>query len=323
MTPFAKWKMKPTLGRLKVLVVYKKSRLEHYSAERETFGFDRLVDQGELSLRFLQEGHDLHQECLALVQRVLTEHGAEVATCYREDLSAAIADERLIVTVGGDGTALDASHYLDSQILLGVNSDPSRSVGSLCAASSQNFSELLGALLDGRLEVQPIARIEGKLDGKPLPMSALNEFLIVHENPAAMCRYALNVQGVNEEHKSSGIWVCAPAGSTGATFSAGGRVQDLNDDRLQWLVREPYYYDAASPRLLSGFARSGEIFNVTSRMPGGQIYIDGPHHRVPFSMGSKLELSAGGQPLHLCVTPELLARRQSVAIEAKEKRFAC
>jgi NAD+ kinase len=43
----------------------------------------------------------------------------------RNHLSNPIRDVDLVITVGGDGTLLRASHFLDSSIpILGVNSDP-------------------------------------------------------------------------------------------------------------------------------------------------------------------------------------------------------
>lgn len=45
----------------------------------------------------------------------------------RSDLSQPISDVDLVITVGGDGTLLHASHFMDDSIpVLGVNSDPTR-----------------------------------------------------------------------------------------------------------------------------------------------------------------------------------------------------
>jgi NAD+ kinase len=43
----------------------------------------------------------------------------------RNHLSQPIRDVDLVIAVGGDGTLLRASHFLDSSVpILGVNSDP-------------------------------------------------------------------------------------------------------------------------------------------------------------------------------------------------------
>ena len=46
---------------------------------------------------------------------------------FRDELQEPIKDVDLVITVGGDGTLLEASHFLDSSIpVLGVNSDPTQ-----------------------------------------------------------------------------------------------------------------------------------------------------------------------------------------------------
>ena len=46
---------------------------------------------------------------------------------FRDELREPIKDVDLVITVGGDGTLLEASHFLDSSIpVLGVNSDPTQ-----------------------------------------------------------------------------------------------------------------------------------------------------------------------------------------------------
>jgi len=45
----------------------------------------------------------------------------------RDELQSPIRDVDLVITVGGDGTLLQASRYLDGSIpVLGVNSDPTQ-----------------------------------------------------------------------------------------------------------------------------------------------------------------------------------------------------
>lgn len=51
----------------------------------------------------------------------------EWKTVVGDELEAPISDIDLVITIGGDGTILRASHYVDnSASIFGVNSDPSR-----------------------------------------------------------------------------------------------------------------------------------------------------------------------------------------------------
>ena len=66
-----------------------------------------------------------------------------------------LSGKDLMISVGGDGTCLSASHYIDDHVpLLAINSDPTRveekgqamrrSVGALCACSTSDMEEYVG-----------------------------------------------------------------------------------------------------------------------------------------------------------------------------------
>ncbi|CAM9849012.1 unnamed protein product, partial [Hapterophycus canaliculatus] len=110
-------------GFRKILVVVKQSAYESYRA---------LKAQGKAptAVRWerLKNRHDSHRECVASVERVLNKQKAEYALVGREELDRQhISQVDLVISVGGDGTVLSASHFLGANIpLVGVNSDPNR-----------------------------------------------------------------------------------------------------------------------------------------------------------------------------------------------------
>jgi len=286
-------------GALQVLLVHKKSRLELEKQELSAAKGD-IADQ-----------HRHHMQCLDTVRQSLRAHKAVVEDCFRDDISKSRTKGRLVITVGGDGTVLDASHASEGSPVLGINSDPIRSVGSLCVGSNENFPTLLNDLLAGKLEYRSLARVRGELNGKPLKNLALNEILIAHQNPAGMSRYQIRIGDQVEEQKSSGIWIATSTGSTGAILSAGGHIQDLDDDRLQYVVREPYLAVGKVGRLFSGICEAS--IEVTSMMVDGRIFIDGPMRTETFTTGSKLVISAEKTSLSLFVSEELELRRRQIA----------
>src|SRR5215470_17894056 len=62
---------------------------------------------------------------------------AKLSATLRRQL--ALAD--LVISVGGDGTLLGASHYVRGGMIIGVNSAPGDSVGHFCATNRKNFAE--------------------------------------------------------------------------------------------------------------------------------------------------------------------------------------
>lgn len=289
-------------GKLRVLLVYKKSRLESFGPAPKTADYKDLQDE-----------HDQHQQCLEIVRQTLSQSQVAFEDCYRGELSQGKTENRIVVTVGGDGTILDASHFSLNNPILGINSDPSRSVGSLCLANEKTFAAIFAQLENGTLKVLPIARIGGTLDGKELPVIPLNDILVAHPNPAAMSRYKIAINGKEESHRSSGVWIAGPMGSTGATLSAGGRVCPLNDKRIQIIVREPYFSPGKVTSLLSGMLKEEHVLTLTSQMRDGQIFFDGPHKMQKFGIGSVLELNSRGPPLFLFINDDMEIRRTQLA----------
>src|SRR5262249_26480727 len=179
----------------------------------------------------------------------------------------AVAD--LVISVGGDGTLLGASHYVRAGMLLGVNSAPGDSVGHFCSANRKNFAERLDAILDLKWRPVELSRLQVTLDGKPLAELRLNDGLGSHLSPGATTRYLIEVGDHFEEHRSSGVWISTAAGSTGGIGSAGGRRMPLRSRHIQFLVRELYYEPDHEYELTRGLVPPDSGVSIASKMPDG------------------------------------------------------
>ena len=66
----------------------------------------------------------------------------------------------MIVTLGGDGTLLWASHLADANTpMLAINSAPDTSVGYFCAGDGHDVHEVLEAALGNQLKSSKLARM--------------------------------------------------------------------------------------------------------------------------------------------------------------------
>src|SRR5262245_23118332 len=82
-----------------------------------------------------------HEKTLLEVRQVLKEEKIDHRIVSRGGLKK-VKGFDLLITVGGDGTFLDTSHYASpEQVLLGVNSHPQQSHGALCHAHRKNFKK--------------------------------------------------------------------------------------------------------------------------------------------------------------------------------------
>lgn len=225
----------------------------------------------------------------------------------------------LVVSVGGDGTFLRASHAVRAwgggvgAPMLGVNS-ASSSAGFFCSATAADFADQLDRIAQGQARSRALWRMEILVNGEPLDHHALNDVLFAHRVPAETSRYILTADGESQEQKSSGVWISTAAGSTGAMRSAGGVVQAMDSRALQYLVREPMDWALKGRPLIHG-CTEGEIHAV-SRMVQGALYIDGGNLRVAFGFGDRLTFRTAAQPLAWFAPPELDARRRALTTAA-------
>ncbi len=282
----------------RILLWTKRSLHERFQARRAS---DDLADPLMAKVR---ASHEETVRSRDLVRSILAGAGCQVTQPRR---LRRVPDGRydLIVVVGGDGTVLDVARHVGETPVLAVNSSPSTSVGHFCRTPADGFDAVLAAVLQGAEGPMPLARIRVVVDGVPHPDPALNDVLVAHRVPAATSRYILHVGRESEEQKSSGVWVSTAAGASGAIRSAGGVPMDPRDDRLQYLVREPFTQStpgALPYSLVRGFA-GGEGISFTSRMMAGGIYLDGRRVAVPFRYGARAMLTPDATPLRLFLPP--------------------
>ncbi len=266
-----------------------------------------LAQRGDATARRLIRADREHARTVETVRRTLAKHRVEFEEFSLRGLNAAakraLGAADLVLSIGGDGTALGASHYVRAGAMLGVNSAPGDSVGHFCAVARETFAARFAEILRGAWQPTPLARLEIALDEKTLPELALNDVLIAHESPASTTRYLLRIGATEEEHRSSGLWVATAAGSTAGIRSAGGRVMPRRSRRLQYLVRELYREPGRSYALTHGIldpAAAGPIL-VASKMPEGELYIDGSRTMYRFPFGARARIGIAEASLQLFV----------------------
>jgi NAD+ kinase len=263
-----------------------------------------LLEAGDETVRRMRPGHDDHTETIAEVRKALEDLRVESTWYDRPHEFRVEGSCDLVVTVGGDGTLLAASHGIGPGVpLLGVNSAPSHSVGFFCAARKGETRAAIAAALDGSLRRVELARMQVRLNGRPLHTRVLNEVLFCHVSPAATSRYILRLTGAGqqvvaeEEQKSSGIWIGPAAGSTAAQRSAGGRVLPLSSQKIQYVVREPYRANGHLLRMTLGLVDVGETLLIKNKMRQARVFLDGDHVTHDVTIGDVLQMSRSDEPL--------------------------
>lgn len=280
----------------RVLVIYKKSTYQRYTG-RTQGRLQELIEAGHVSVKGLLREHEVHQATLTRAKHALKSIGAKAVLRHRpEPLPESRFD--FIVTLGGDGTLLWASHLADpSTPMVAINSAPDSSVGYFCAGDGDDVEEVLAQAIRGGLGASRLARMKVELNDTIISTRVLNDALYCHESPAATSRYIVEFGGDQERQMSSGVWVGPAAGSTAAIRSAGGRVLPIGSQKIQFVVREPYRGVDNRYRLVKGLVPPGEFLSITSRMTKGRLFLDGTQKVHEVRIGDDVRMQLSDEPL--------------------------
>lgn len=269
----------PAMKINQVLVVYKQLSSEPSAKEKHT------------------EGQEQHLKTLDIIYPLLRRYGISFRTCSTKQLQT-VKEADLVITIGGDGTVLTASHFVQDQPILGIKSFGKESIGYFCAAEATTINLYLQSLLSGHIKPIKLNRLEVSLDGHRVRELALNDILFAHAIPASTTKYRLSIRGKSETQKSSGIWVSSAAGSTAAVSAAGGRPLPLKSKKMEYIVREPYA-PSSHYTLTGGILQPSESIKIISLSTHGAIYIDGSHIQYPAPPGTKITISSSKKPLKI------------------------
>ncbi len=236
----------------------------------------------------MRRSHEDHERTIEEVGRALDKLGADALWVRRAHAPFEANGAALVLTVGGDGTLLAASHRLSTTPILGINSAPSHSVGFFCGTRKGHAAEAIAKALDGKMKALSLTRMTVRRNDETISTRVLNDALFCHHSPAATTRYILKLGRIVEEQKSSGFWIGPAAGSTAAQRSAGGKILPLASPVLQLDAREPYTPEGEELRLVRSLVPEGKELLVRSKIRDGRLFIDGPHDSIAIGMGDRL-----------------------------------
>jgi NAD+ kinase len=285
------------VARARVAIVLKRSAWQLYVEDRHDEHLRELAASGDAAVVPLRASHEAHEGTVREVREALAAVGAEIVAERHAGEAFDSEGLDLVVSVGGDGTLLAASHYVANIPVLAINSAPSHSVGFFCGAKSGAVLEALREALSGTLRSTVLTRMAVWVNERLIAARVLNDALVCQASPAATSRYIVRFGDVEEQQKSSGFWIGPAAGSTAAQRSAGGRVLPLTSRQLQLVVREPYTPHGESYELGRVLIPAGRRLVVRSKMHDARIFVDGPDNATDLRYGDVIEFTQADQSL--------------------------
>jgi NAD+ kinase len=280
-----------------VLIVTKTTNYELHGPAIEA-----KVEQGRVArdaLARLTTAHAEHYATLARVRAALDRAKVRYQVVSRESMPEVPASRQpggapshdVVVTVGGDGTLLAATHQIgEDGMVFGIRSSTS-SVGYLCCGGADDVEAIVRRVVAGKGPFVNVSRLRAEVhrvqDGQRVMTNpVLNDVLYTNANPAATTRYRLTFGERGETHRSSGIWVATGAGSTAAILAAGGERRPIDDRWLQFKVRELYRLGHVTPTIDGGLLDPDiEPLTIENRCDKALLALDGQHGIVELVYG--------------------------------------
>ena len=210
----------------------------------------------------------------------------------------------LIITIGGDGTFLRASHAIGTDIaVVAVNSAPGTSFGHFCLSDGDGFPLVLSRIIDGSLQPSRLLRLSLAVNDVDIAVPVLNEVQVAHWHPAGTSRFRLTVDDSDYHHKGSGLIIASPSGSTGFNRSESGFILPICDRRYVFVERATFLQLGEVALMKKRIVDGSKRLTIVSEMKEGMLYVDGMHIEHPFPRGAVLTVSAGGNDLLAFIDP--------------------
>jgi NAD+ kinase len=251
----------------------------------------------KILLIYSSKENSQHLDSLTLVEDILNEERLNFQKILIEHFDVSfLKGVDLVISLGGDGTFIRISHYLKDIPILGINSDYSTSEGGLCSLSERDVGKLKD-ILKGKYKSRFRNRIDIVLNGYFVKERALNEVYVGTKDQFHTSRYVINFKNLKEEHRSSGVIVSTGSGSNVWYKSAGGEPFNFEENKLKFLIREPFFSRLFQPNLLEGEILKGEeIYFDSKRCMGGIIAVDS-NVIYDFNEGDRVRLEISKFPL--------------------------
>src|SRR3989344_4217536 len=278
-----------------VLLSTKKTALEYYKEYSDTY--EELLLPGDIQK--IKRSHEEHYTTLDFIKKLLSKKCIKFDRAYMPYSEYKDFENRdLIISIGGDGTVLNSSHYiLDNTPILCIKSDIA-STGALCSITKNESESALEKVLEDKFHVEAWTRLEGYFNKKRV--LSLNEIFVGPKFSVGTGRYTITFKDTIENQISSGIVVTTGAGSTGWYKNIPGKKSSFPRDskELRFCVRE--YLSESKYTLTEGIIKNEDVLIIKSGMDtNGCISFDADVDKrlFTFNRGKTIEIRIAETPL--------------------------
>ena len=208
----------------------------------------------------------------------IKKHNHNIDFIWKNKLNSEhIKDKNLIISIGGDGTFLSASHFITNQLILGVNLNHNTSEGALTSVKLHKLERKLKNIFNKKYKIKTYQREKVIIHQKQKCIKtehALNETYIGNKNPHHPSNYIIKYRKKQEHQRSSGVLITTGTGSTAWYKAMKGKPYKRNKQELRFKIRELYTGRIYKQKMKKGRIKKQDKIEIISKMNHGILAID-------------------------------------------------
>jgi NAD+ kinase len=204
------------------------------------------------------------------------------------------ATANLLVSLGGDGTLLQAAHAAGPRGIPIVGVDFGR-VGFLTEVGRAGYEEALERIMREGVRTEPHLALSARIPGDEQSFYAVNDIHVDRRRSGHIVYFGIELSGEKVATiPADGIVVASPTGSTAYFLSAGGPIMAPS---LQAIGIAPLAPHTLFSRPLVVGADEVVRIVVPRESAGTQLFVDGQHVR-DLEPGACVEVVRAPEPVH-------------------------
>jgi NAD+ kinase len=269
-------------------------KISKISIYGNTYQTSRLQEIGSFIAMLRKSGFCCEIE--SAFARYLLHDGGVSGVANINNVERASADTDLIISLGGDGTLLQAAKWAPTATtpLLGVNTGH---LGFLTAYTLGESHLVVPDILNDNLLIEPRMTLNIEGDGFPDDVHpyALNEIALLKADTSSMINIHTSVNDLFlTDYLADGLIISTPTGSTGYNLSVGGPIVQPT---LRCMILNPVAPHTLTMRPLVVEAGATLTLHTTSRAHSYRVSIDGRSFDLP--CGTTLTVRCADAPTPL------------------------
>jgi NAD kinase len=259
---------------LSILIVSKETRFEYLQKNNQLENLDKKKFDN------IHDDHQRHYHAYHLLLDSLEKNNLKFDSIKDKQIQETnFEDYQIIITLGGDGTFINSCAKIISQKIIGINSEPKKSVGGLAKFVPNDIISLCYKIANDELEIDNWDRLSAKINGKELPFWAINEILISKPNIYQTSKLHIKVGNTEGFCYGNGIIVSTQRGSTAFYHSASGEPFQYHDfGSFGYALVLPFQIkgDIAKTSILG----SNEKIEISPKRSGHSLIFDCDEKRI-------------------------------------------